>query len=184
MACKPNEIAILKSTVVKLDPDHLMFLGLMFHTADKEAKRNGTDKSFYRYEGRVMKAADFNAMLDEFKSDAHAMEDWTWPTKDPWWKPEYFIGYFGNKTKKMAAKWYKNRLSKALDWNAFMDLAKNGTKQTAKGPRTSDSAKYELNDYVTEDGQKFNIDTPENLIKLVNKCFGHPLVLKRDFPKA
>lgn len=184
MACKLNEIVILKSSAVQLDQDTMMLLNCMYHTADKEAKRNGADKSFYRYEGRVMKIADFKAMIDDYKSDAHAMETWTWPTKDPWWKPEYFISYFGDKTKKVASKWYKNRLSKIMSWDNFLKLAKDGVKMTAKGPKTSDSAKYELNDYVTEDGQKFSIDTPETMLKLVNKSFGHPIVLKRELPKA
>lgn len=183
MACKENQIAILKSQTVKLDDNTIMFLCYMFHTADKEAKLNG-QKSFYRYEGFVMKTEDFKNMLDEMKSDAHAMETWTWPTKDPWWKPEYYLAYYYDSTKLQGAKWYKNRFKKILTWDAFMDLAKNGVKHTAKGQRTSESAKYELDNYVTDDGQQFNIDSPETMLKLVGKCFGHPVVLKRDIPKA
>ena len=180
MACKPNEIAILKSAVVKLDEDHLMFLGLMFHTADKEAKRNGTDSSFYRYEGTVFKTADFKQMLESWRSDAHAMEDWTWPTKDPWWKPTYYISYFGDHNKKTGAKWFGNRFKKILDWDAFLELATKGTKMTAKGPKTSDSAKYELSGYTTEDGQKLDIKSPTEMKAFLGKCFGKPLPLKRD----
>jgi len=183
MACKTNEIVILKTTSVKLNDDIMMLLNFMYHTADKEAKKAG-DKSFYRYEGRVIKINDFKSMIDEYKSDAHAMETWKWPTKSEWWKPDYYLAYYGDKTKKMASKWYKRRLSKMISWEAFMDLAKNGTKHTAKGPKSSDSAKYELNDYITDDGQKLNITSPDEMLKYVDKSFGHAITLKRDLPKA
>ena len=39
MACKLNEIVILKSSAVQLDQDTMMLLNCMYHTADKEAKR-------------------------------------------------------------------------------------------------------------------------------------------------
>lgn len=184
MACKPNEMIILKSQAVKLADDAMMVLSLMYHTADKEAKKSGTDKSFYRYEGRVMKISAFKAMIDEYKSDAHAMEPWTWPTKDTWWKPEYKFEYFGNTNKGTGAKWYKNRLNKMVSWDDFMKLAKEGIRKTAKGFKQTESAKYELNDYVADDGQKFSIDTAENMLKLMDKSFGHPIILKRDLPKA
>jgi len=184
MACKQNEIVILKSAAVKLNDDNMMLLNFMYHTADKEAKKTGNDKSFYRYEGTVMKIADFKSKIDEYKSDAHAMETWTWPTKDPWWKKDYFIAYYGDKTKKIASKWYKHRLSKMMTWENFMKLAKDGIKMTAKGPKSYDTARYELNDYVTEDGIKFDITSPDEMLKHAGKCFGHAVVLKRDLPKA
>lgn len=183
MACKPNEVVILKAAAVQLNDDTMMLLNFMYHTADKEAKKAG-DKSFYRYEGTVMKINDYKAKLDEYKSDAHAMETWTWPTKSEWWKPDYYIAYYGDKTKKMASKWYKLRLNKMMTWENFMKLAKDGIKMTAKGPKSYDTARYELNDYATDDGIKFDITSPDEMIKHCGKCFGHAVVLKRDLPKS
>lgn len=179
MACKPNEIAILKATSVKLDADNTMLLALMYHTADKEAKAAG-DKSFYRYEGRVIKNTDLDAEIKNMKLDENKLKMWTWPTKNAWWKPTYFLGYNLCNDNGAGAKWYGQRMKKALSWDAFIDLAKNGVKQTAKGPKTSDSAKYELTGYETEDGEKFDIDSAATMLKYVGKCFSHQIVMKRD----
>lgn len=180
MACKPNEIAILKGQCVKLDDEHVMMLNLMFHTASKENKKAG-EKSFYRYEGIVLKIADFKQLLiEDLKKDENAMGTWVWPTKNDWWKPEYFIAYYGDKTNKMASKWYKNRLAKMISWDNFIKLATEGIKMTAKGPKKYDNARYDLQDYVTEAGESFNIDSPETMIKLVGQIFTHPIQLKRD----
>lgn len=184
MACKTNEIVYLKGQCVKLDDSHVMMLTLMYHTAEKEAKKAG-EQSFYRYEGIVLSIDDFKQkFIDNLKDDTHAMGTWTWPTKSEWWKPEYFISYYGDTTNKMASRWYKNRLSKMISWENFMKLAKEGIKMTARGPKRYDSARYELTEYVTEDGETFDIDSPETMLKHVGQIFSHPLILKRSLPKA
>lgn len=182
MACKPNEIAILKAASVKLDNDTLMILAYMYHTVDKESKRNGA-KSFYRYEGRVVKISDLKAEVKDLIQDSKCLADWKWPSKAKDWDPNWFIGYNRENNNKRAAKWYMSKISKAMSWPDFMTLATTGAKKTAKGIKTSVGATYELDDYIDEDGNTFTIDTPENMCKLVGKCFTKKITLKRDLPK-
>lgn len=182
MACKTNEIAILKAASVKLDDETMMLLTYMYHTPEKEARKSG-EKSFYRYEGRVMKIADFKAEIAELKSDERSLQPWVWPTKSEWWKPEYFLGYDAENNNAKAAKWYQLRINKMVDWPTFLKMAKEGIKMTAKGPKTYPSARYDLDSYVTEDGESLNIDSPETMLKLVGKTFGKAMVLKRELAK-
>ena len=81
MACKPNEVTILKAQSVKLDNDTVLVLTYMYHTADKEARKAGTDKSFYRYEGRIAKIADLKSEIHDLMQDAVALKPYVWPTK-------------------------------------------------------------------------------------------------------
>lgn len=180
MACKKNEVAILKASAVRLDKDTMMLLTYMYHTAEKEARRNGEDKSFYRYEGRVVKIEDFKKEIEDLESDTNAMGTWTWPTKISDWNKDWYLAYYGDKTNKMAAKWYKLKLSKMILWDDFINLAKNGVKNTAKGVKTYPSARYDLDEYETEDGVKFNIDSPATMIGLVGKFFSKKVIMKRE----
>lgn len=185
MACKLNEVSILKACTVKLDADAVMVLTYMFHTADKEARRAGTDKSFYRYEGRVVKADDLKAEIRNLMQDSVALEQFVWPTKSKDWNPDWFMGYYGSKTtNKEAAKWLSRQLKKAMSWQEFLDLAKNGVKKTARGIKTYPSARYDLDNYVLEDGTAISLNDPTELAKLAGKTFSKPVALKRDKPKA
>ena len=179
MACKPDEISILKAASAKLDADNMMILAVMYHTASKDEKKTGA-KSFYTLEGRIAKIDDLKAEIAAMKDDAHKLEPWKWPAKNKLWSDSYYLSYDGNGNNARGSKWLQDRISKCLTWNAFIDLAKNGVKQTARGPKTSDSAKYDLTDYVTEGGLQFSIDTPENLLKLGCTTFSKRIVLKRD----
>ena len=179
MACRPNEISILKAASAKLDADNLLVLAVMYHTASKEDKRNGA-KSFYTLEGRIVKIDDLKTEIASMKLDANKLSPWKWPTKNPLWTDEYYLSYDGSATNARGAKWLQDRITKALSWTAFLDLAKNGVKQTARGPKTSDSAKYDLEDYVTEGGLQFSIDSVENMLKLGPTTFSKRIILKRD----
>jgi len=179
MACKPNEISILKAASAKLDADNMLILAVMYHTVSKEEKRQGA-KSFYTIEGRIAKIDDLKAEIASMNADANKLLPWKWPTKNALWPDDYFVSYDGNSNNARGSKWLQDRISKSLSWSAFIDLAKNGVKQTARGPKTSDSAKYDLEDYVTEGGLHFSIDYAENLLKLGSTTFSKRIILKRD----
>ena len=186
MACKPNEVTILKAQSVKLDNDTVLVLTYMYHTADKEARKAGTDKSFYRYEGRIAKLADLKTEIHDLMQDAVALKPYVWPTKSKSWNPAWFLGYHGSQTtNKEAAKWLRRQTSKLMSWPDFLDLAKNGVKKTAKGIKSYPSARYDLTDYDLEDGTKLSLDTtdPASIAKLAGKTFSKQVILKRELPK-
>lgn len=187
MACKPNEVSILKAQFVKLDDDTTMILTYMFHTADKEARKAGTDKSFYRYEGRIAKMTDLKKEVHDLMQDDVALKQYVWPTKSKSWNPDWFLGYYGSKTtNKDAAKWLRRRTSKLMSWTDFIDFAKNGVKKTAKGVKSYQSARLDLTDYELEDGTKLSLDItdPVSLAKFAGKTFSKQVVLKRNLPKT
>lgn len=181
MACKPDEISILKAASAKLDDDNMLILAMMFHTVSKDEKKLGK-KSYYTFEGRVVNIDSLKQEIYEMKSDAKRLDKWRWPTKNQLWPDNYYICYDGNNTNARGAKWLQDRISKCLTWNAFMDLAKNGLKQTARGPKSSPSAKYDLDGYSTSAGLQFSIDKPETLLALGQTTFTKKIMLKRDLP--
>lgn len=180
MACKLNEVGILKAQAVKLDDDTMMLLTYMYHIAEKEARHNGTDKSFYRYEGRVVKIEDFKKEIAHLKQDDNCMNTWIWPTPAQDWNKDWFLGYYFDNTNKMAAKWYQLRLNKMINWETFIKLAKDGVKMTAKGPKSYPTAHYDLDGYVADDGTQFNIDSVQTMLNLVGKFFTKKIALKRE----
>lgn len=182
MACKPNEICILKAASAKLDADNMLILAVMYHTASKEEKKSNGAKSFYTIEGRIAKTDSLKQEIAAMNADQAKLLPWKWPTKNSLWPDGYYLSYDGNGSNARGAKWLQDRISKCLSWNAFIDLAKNGIKQTARGPKTSDSAKYDLADYSTITGLQFSIDKPETLLALGQTTFSKKIVLKRDLP--
>ena len=185
MACKLNEVTILKAQSVKLDNDTALLLTYMYHTAEKEARKAGTDKSFYRYEGRIAKISDLKTEIHDLMQDAVALKPYAWPTKSKSWNPDWFLGYKGSQTtNKEAAKWLRRQVNKMISWSDFLDLAKNGVKKTAKGIKSYPSARYDLTDFELEDGTVLNLDVtdPAPLAKLAGKTFSKKVILKRELP--
>lgn len=186
MACKPNEVSILKTQSVKLDNDTTMILTYMFHTADKEARKAGTDKSFYRYEGRIVKNEDLKAEIHALMQDDVALQQYVWPTKSKSWNSAWWLGYYGSKTtNKEAAQWLRRQMNKAIAWTDFLELAKNGVKRTAKGIKTYPAARYDLTGYELDDGAAFSLDTaePQSLVSQAGKTFSKPVIMKREIAK-
>ena len=163
MACKPNELAVLKGTSVMLDPDTIMILAFMYHT-----EKGDRSKSEYRYEGRILKLADLKAEITKMENDASSM--WKWPNLDEW-----NLAYDGQMNAGRGAKWLNCRISKAYkNWDDFMKLVRDGIKPTGK---QTNSAKYDLDGY-TIDGLQFSITTAEDALKYVGKSFTKPLTPK------
>lgn len=181
MALKLNEVAISKACSVKLDDETIAIVSLMYHTAAKENKE--TDHSWYQYEGRVVKIADLKAEIDDMKADANRLNLWRWPNKS--WPADWFMGYDNSNENKKGARWYEMKMRKALDWEQYVKLVKEGIKRLGNGSEKQyPTGRYETDDYVDSDGNIFSIVDKDALIARVGKTFTKKLVLKRSLPKA
>lgn len=183
MSSMANEVEICKSTSVKLNDDTLFILAYVLHTADKEMKKSG-DKSFYRYEGRVVKIADLETEIANFKDDSVSQQPWKWGNPIADWNKDWFVSHNHDQRNAAAAKWFSKKLKAHISWEDFLKLANEGIKKTAKGFRQSECSKLDLVGYETSDGEKFDITSPEELLKHVGKWFSKRVVLKRDLPKT
>lgn len=163
MACKPNEMAVLKGTSVMLDADTILLLAFMYHT-----EKGDRSKSEYRYEGRIMRLSDLQNEIKQMED--HASEMWKWPGLQDW-----NLAYDGQMCAGRGAKWLNCRISKAYkNWDDFMKLIRDGIKPTGK---QTNSAKYDLDGY-TLDGNPFTITTAEDALKFVGKNFTKNLSAK------
>ena len=174
MALKSNEIVILKSASVKLNEDTVAILTYMYH-----AEKTNRAASFYKYVGRVVKLDDLKREILKMNEDSNKLNPWIWPCEE---LKDYVVGYDYEFTNGKGAMWYLMRYNKLMDWDSFIKLIRDGIKVTKNGKVTqNDSAKYAVDEYISESGETFNIDGPETLLKYVGQTFVKDLPLKRTY---
>lgn len=179
MPLKPKEIAISKSCSVKLDDNTIAILAHVYHTADKKAYPE--DHSWYRYIGRVAKLKDLEAEIQDDKSIEHRLEPWTW--KSSLWPDDWFFGYDRGNDKAKAARWLAMKVKKAMDWDAYLKLVKDGIKHVASTGKESCSptASYATAGYKAENSDRmFDITSKQDLADLEGKFFWKDCPLKHD----
>jgi hypothetical protein len=179
MPLKPKEIAISKSCSVKLDDSTIAILAHVYHTADKNADTN--DKSWYRYIGRVAKVTDLEAEIQEDKSAEHRLETWTW--KSHLWPDDWFFGYDRGNNKAKAARWLAMKVKKAMDWEAYIKLVRDGIRHVASTgkEKQSSSASYATIGYSAEGSDSlFDITDKQQLLSLEGTFFWKDCPLKHD----
>lgn len=183
MALKPKEIAISKSCSVKLDADTIAIIAHVYHTADRKSIPD--DQSWYKYIGRVAKIKDLEAEIKEKKSMDHRLEAWTWDS--PAWPSDWFFGYDDGNTKGKEARWLNMKLKKAMSWDSYIKLVRDGIKLvacTGKEKRYPGGA-YETKAYRDPDGNLYDIISRDDLLKLEGKQFWKDCIMKRQLkPKA
>ena len=181
MALKHKEIAISKAVSVKLDDSTVAIIAHIYHTADKSA--NPDDKSWYKYAGKVIRIDDAEAEVALKSSPAERLKTWTW--KCPAWPEDMFFGYDGSNLQDKEAKWLRMRLKKALDWDSYVRLVRDGIRRIARSncEKEFPSGRYETDGYIDTDGKTFSIIDQDALKARLGKVFWKDCILKRDLPK-
>lgn len=162
MACRPNEMAILKALSAYIDNDNIMLLTLMYHTEphsgpDTILAPNGKapvnhTKSWYKYYGRIIKKADLDNMIADAK--AHSTDEWFWPNE-----PDFAIAGHTKSSRADEANWLRLKAKKAVDWPTAEKIL-NGWKRASNDFK--DSRKYPTTGYTTDTGKTLDL-TLENL---------------------
>jgi hypothetical protein len=174
MALNSNEIVILKSASVRLDESTIAILTYMYH-----AEKTNRALSFYKYVGRVISTDEFKREIREMNEDENRLKPWKFPHKS---LQDFTVGYDYTFTNHKGAMWGMMRLEKLMDWDSFIKLIRDGVKVQKNGKvKQNDSSKYAVDEYITEDGVTFNIDSPESLLAIKGKCFEKDLPLKRTY---
>lgn len=164
-----TEISLMKGVSVKLDQDTVFTLGYFVHTEE-----HARDKSEYVYVGRVDKAKDLEAEIQDLLIDANRVQKWTWKGL-----PKYkSVVYDVDDTNARGARWLKMRLKKAVDWDMFCKVL-DGWKESKKA--FNDNAKYASSSYQTLDGavKIENLkESKDQLLKLAGSSVVHKCMLK------
>lgn len=180
---KENKAIILKGTSVKLDDDTIAIVWLMYH-ANKQDK---TDPSWYRYEGKVYKLEDLKKELSNISPKNFpevCVKDWIYlPSGDfPSDKFDSWVIEFSKEsTMERKYKWFCSRIQNALSWEDYVKLIKDGIKRLNDGrEKQNPHARYETEEFVSEDGGKISIANKDDLMRIVGKKFWKNLPLKRQ----
>ncbi len=182
MALKHKEIAISKAVSVRLDDQTIAIIAHVYHTADKAAHPD--DRSWYKYVGRVVRVDELEAEIATKSSDAERLKTWKWAC--PAWSDDMFVGYDNSNQQSKEARWLQMRLKKALDWDSYVKLVRDGIRRIAKSnvEKQFPSGRYEVDGYIDEDGKLFSILDQQSLSAHLGKIFWKNCQLKRDLPKA
>lgn len=181
MACNPREIAINKACSVKLDDETIAIVAFVYHTADRKDPNAG--QSWYKTAVRVAKVKDLEAEIADKLLDENRLKEWTvdctaWP-KD--WHFAYDNGY----DKCHEARWLSSKIKKAMEWDDFVKLAKDGIRilKGTKAVKQSSSAKYDTEGYTdgTAGFKPVSIIDREALLKCCGKIIWKDAPLKRAF---
>lgn len=94
------------------------------------------------------------------------------------------MSYNRGNTQIKESNWLKSKLRKALTWDQYLDLTLRGLRYLKTKNKTSIQAKYryEVENYIDENNNIYNINNKEDLLKIKNKiiwkdCDG-PIILK------
>ena len=182
MALKHKEIAISKAVSVRLDDQTIAIIAHVYHTADKAAHPD--DRSWYKYVGRVVRVDELEAEIATKSSDAERLKTWKWAC--PAWPDDMFVGYDNSNQQSKEARWLQMRLKKALDWDSYVKLVRDGIRRIAKSnaEKQFPSAAYETEAYQDSEGNSFSILDLNALTSHLGKVFWKDCVMKRDMPKA
>lgn len=182
MALKEKEIAISKAVSVKLNDQTIAIIAHVYHTADRKA--NPDDKSWYKYVGRVVDITDLKAEIEDKRSDANRLKNWEW--KCPAWPDDMYFGYDRSNANSKGARWLEMRLKKALEWDDYVKVVRDGIKKIARTgyEKQYPTAAYETEAYQKPDGSTISILDLNALLAAKGTPFWKNCLLKRDLPKA
>ena len=182
MSLKPKEIAISKAVSVKLTDDMIAIVAHVYHTADR--KTNPNDTSWYKYVGRVAKISDLEAEIATLKDPANRLNAWHWEC--PAWPADWFFGYDDSNTQAKASRWLQMKIKKALTWDAYVKLVKDGIKHVASlgKEKAYPGGMYDVEGYQDFKGVTFDITDKEALISHCGQTFWKDCVAKRQLPKV
>lgn len=150
---KDKHFRILKTISVNLSEDIVFVLTYMYYTN----KRN-KDENQYRYEGMIINRDELDTMSKKCENAPNLPWKWGNPISN-----DFTISYHSD-TNRTAAKFYKHRLTKALnDWNEFLNkINENAVKR------------YPLTEYVVNGTNEIiEITNKEKLLSLVGKRISH-----------
>lgn len=160
-----DEIAVLKSLMIKLTDDTAMLVAYQYHVEHDENSKVDRSKSKYRWIARVFKLEDLSNKIKWMFDDKNRLSKFKWPD-DP--LPYYTTcKYPENGT---IAKWLATKLKKIKSWEDGQKILvgwKNKTKKHAEG--YNDKAKYQIDGYLDEAGNSVSLTDKEALLKNVGK---------------
>lgn len=165
MSMLNDEIAVLKSLMIKLNDDVAMIVSLQYHSERNEYSKVDHGKSRYRWLARVFKIDDMVKTIKVLKEDSNRLNKFKWP-KDPW--PYYTCAGYPENWK--IAEWFAIKLKKMHSWEdgiKFLDGWQTKTKKRAGGYK--ESAKYETEGYLDEDGKLVSIKDKDALLKHIGQ---------------
>lgn len=165
MSMLNDEITVLKSMIIQLDQNISMLVTYQYHTETNESSKVDRSKSRYRYMARVFKTEDLVKKIAWLREDKNRMSKFKWPD-DPW--PWFISAGYPENWK--VADWLATKLKKIKTWeDGQKALAgyKTGTKTKLAG--YNEKAKYEIDEYLDNEGNKVSLTDKAALVKLVGK---------------
>lgn len=165
MAMLPDEISLLKSVMVEVEPGTALLVTMQYHTEPNSLGKTDRSKSKYRWMARVFKIEDLKKKIDWLYEDANRLNRFKWPN-DPW---PYFICANDSENGRIA-DWLSVKLKKLRSWEDGQKILKGWETQTAKRAAGYNlAAKYETEDYLDESGNKVSLTDKDALLARVGQ---------------
>ena len=160
-----DEISVLKSVMISLDPDTAVLVTYQYHTETNEFSKVDRSKSRYRYIARVFKVEDLVKKIKEMREDANRLVKARWPD-DPW--PWYICAKYPENG--YVADWLAVKLKKIKSWEDGQKILsgfQTGTKKRIAG--FNEKAKYEIEGYLDKDGNQVSLADKASLLARVGQ---------------
>lgn len=171
---KKDEIAILKSTMVKLDADHALLVALQYHSELHEdglkAGKTDRSKTKYRWIARTVKIEDLKQKIMDMSDDANALVKCKWPGDTSGW---YTATGAGSANIEIAS-WLSMKLKKIREWDEGMKIFDGWENKTkTHEARQNLKAKYETEGFEdpTAPGVIVSLKDKATLLKNIGHTF-------------
>ena len=166
MAMLKDEIAILKSVMMKLDDTTAMVVVRQYHTEPNEYGKVDRSKSKYRWIARIFKIEDLAKAIQALREDSNRLNKFRWPD-DPW--PWYTSAGYPENWK--IAEWLMTKLKKLKSWeDGQKALAgwENATR-SRKVAGYNNNAKYEVDGYLDSTGKQVSLADKNALLGYIGQ---------------
>lgn len=164
---KPDEMALLKATSIKLNNDVVALVTYQYHTEKNEFGKVDHSKSKYRYMVVIDTIANFKALAQKLTSDEYALGRFQWPGDFEKW---FF--YYGHGRAEEVGNWLSKQIRKANSWDKAQKILEGWTFTASnKDGKFFPNSKYLTDNYVNSLGEAISITNHEEMLKHIGETF-------------
>ena len=175
-----DEIQVIKAVMMELDNDNVVLVTQQYHTeTNPETNKVDRAKSLYRWVARPMTKDSLKKMIAGYLDDANRLNRGKWPDD----KLDFFLCIGNGSENWRIGNFFQNKLKKLRTWEYGQKVINGWEAKTAnRDEGYNPSAKYVIEGYVADNGDKISLTDKDALLKHIGENLIAPQIMKSKTP--